>query len=513
MGTLIVNPGWPTLLKGGIAAAGALVLFLSWLAHRKGCLDRWRPLRDGLLLALGLTAGLCWWNLGGFREAGYVHVWDTFHYYMGGKYFRELGYERLYLCSALADAEDGFLDAGARRRIRDLASNTLVPAVSALTDPERCRSHFSPERWSAFKQDVAWFRARVSPRIWAAAQGDHGYNGSPAWGVLGTLLASTGPASTPQILALTLVDPALLLAMWAAVAWAFGWRVMCVALIYWGTNFAAGFSWQGGAYLRQDWLVATIVGLCLLRRGWTAAGGAALATATLLRVFPGLALAGVLLQAIAGRIRAAAPPPRGERRFVSGVLVAVAVLLPVSVVVAGSASAWAAFVSNSAKLAGTPLTNHMGLKTVVAFDPATRASVSAPLNLELDPFAVWKDARRRTFAERRWGWIGLVAAFAVLLAVAARGRPVWVAAVLGVGLIPVATELTCYYYSVLLAYGLLWREEDLIGAGLAALAAVTCMIPAVTSWDDVRYTAMSAAVLIFVVAATAFHAVRTPRVY
>jgi hypothetical protein len=24
--------------------------------------------------------------------------------------------------------------------------------------------------------------------------------------------------------------------MWVGVAWAFGWRVMCVALIYWGTN-------------------------------------------------------------------------------------------------------------------------------------------------------------------------------------------------------------------------------------------------------------------------------------
>lgn len=511
MGTLIVNPGWPTLLKGGVAAAGALVLLLSWLAHRRGRLDRWRPLRDGLLLALGLTAGLCWWNLGGFREAGYIHVWDTFHYYMGGKYFRELGYERLYLCSALADAEDGFLDAGARRRIRDLSSNTLVPAVTALAEPDRCRRHFTPERWIAFKHDLAWFRARVSPRLWAAAQGDHGYNASPAWGVLGTLLASTGPASTPQILVLTLVDPALLIAMWAAVAWAFGWRAMCVAMIYWGTNFAAGFSWHGGAYLRQDWLVATIVGLCLLRRGWTAAGGAALATATLLRVFPGLVFAGVLLQAIAGRIRAVAPPPEGERRFAAGVVLAAIVLLPVSTVVADGVAAWPGFVSNSAKHAGTPLTNHMGLKTVVAFDPSTRASVSAPLSLEVDPFAVWKEARLRTFAERRWLYAGLVAAFALLLALAVRGRPMWVAAVLGVGLIPVVAELTCYYYSVLLAYGLLWSDEDWTGAALAVLSAVTCVIPAVTSWDDVRYTAMSAAVLTFVVGATTFYAAR--RVY
>jgi hypothetical protein len=124
---------------------------------------------------------------------------------------------------------------------------------------------------------------------------------------------------------------------------------------------------------------------------------------------------------------------------------------------------------------------------------------------------VWKDARRATFAERRWIWGGLVAAFAVLLAFALRGEPAWMAAVLGVGLIPVATELTCYYYSILLAYGLLWSEEDWTGAALAALSTVTSLIPTVTSWDDVRYTAMSAAVILFVFAVTAARAVRISR--
>jgi len=32
---------------------------------------------------------------------GFVHGWDTFHYYVGAKYFKEMHYERLYECVAL----------------------------------------------------------------------------------------------------------------------------------------------------------------------------------------------------------------------------------------------------------------------------------------------------------------------------------------------------------------------------------------------------------------------------
>jgi len=44
--------------------------------------------------------------------------------------------------------------------------------------------------------------------------------------------------------------------------------------------------------------------------------------------------------------------------------------------------------------------------------------------------------------------------------------------------------------SLLLAYALLWREDDLAGAGLAALSALTGVISTLTAWNDVCYTAM-----------------------
>lgn len=49
---------------------------------------------------------------------------------------------------------------------------------------------------------------------------------------------------------------------------------------------------------------------------------------------------------------------------------------------------------------------------------------------------------------------------------------------------------SCYFDSLLLAYALLWREDDLAGAGLAALSALTGVISTLTAWNDVCYTAM-----------------------
>jgi hypothetical protein len=107
------------------------------------------------------------------------------------------------------------------------------------------------------------------------------------------------------------------------------------------------------------------------------------------------------------------------------------------------------------------------------------------------------------FEERVYLFAGLVLGFLILLARAVKNEEDWVAAVLAVGLVPVATELTCYYYSVLLAFGFLWTRRESIGVGLCALAALTCLIATLFDWNDEQYTAMSVATLAFVAFATA----------
>ena len=60
----------------------------------------------------------------------------------------------------------------------------------------------------------------------------------------------------------------------------------CVAALYWGTNYPAQYGWTGGSFLRQGWLVASVLALCALRRGRAATAGALLALAIGLRIFP-----------------------------------------------------------------------------------------------------------------------------------------------------------------------------------------------------------------------------------
>jgi len=59
-----------------------------------------------------VLAFLTFFNFGFWHFPNFVHGWDTFHYYIGSKYFKELHYERLYECVATADSEEP----GLRRR-------------------------------------------------------------------------------------------------------------------------------------------------------------------------------------------------------------------------------------------------------------------------------------------------------------------------------------------------------------------------------------------------------------
>jgi hypothetical protein len=263
----------------------------------------------------------------------------------------------------------------------------------------------------------------------------------------------------------------LLAATGLAIAWAFGWRTLCVGAIYWGTNYPAQFGWVGGAYLRQLELAALLIGICCLRRGRPAPAGVLLAVASLVRVYPVVAFAGVALRCAWEAVEARSLRlSRAHRRFALAALATVALVVPLSGVAAGGLGAWPTFFENSRVLLATPLRNHAGLRTLLAYDPATTARVLQDPSLD-DPYTRWKEARRETFEARRPVFVASVAAFVVLLAAAVRRAEDWSASVLSIGLVPVALELTCYYWAVLTAYALLWERSRWLGAALCALSA------------------------------------------
>ncbi|HEX4404008.1 MAG TPA: hypothetical protein VH560_04220, partial [Polyangia bacterium] len=239
-----------------IAFAGlALIGWGLWLA-KKGFPERFRKTRAGMLIAIGALSFCAYWNFFAFHFSGYFHVWDTFHYYVGSKYFKEMSYDRLYECVAVADWEDPSLRRRVElRKIMNLDTNMMTSTDDILKHPDKCKSHFTPARWDSFKHDVAYFRALHGVKRWEEAQTDHGYNATPVWNILGSALANLGPASDSLIRnGLILIDPLFILGLCAMTWWAFGWRVLCVALAVFATDFPCRFYWTGGAFLRWDWL-------------------------------------------------------------------------------------------------------------------------------------------------------------------------------------------------------------------------------------------------------------------
>lgn len=501
----LAAPEWPTkdeLLagaKGLIALAAALLLAWGVVLRRRGAPLRHARLRDRALAALGLVSAAAFFNFGLFHYGTFVHTWDTFHYVVGAKYFPELGYTGLYEATLAAERASGLLPPGSSVPVRDLGTNALVTASA-----DAALAAWQPRlgaRWEDFVADVLWFRSRTTPEAFRRTLLDHGYNATPAWGILGGALArAAGPVTDRSVQLLALLDPLLLLGGWLLLWRAFGWRAACVALVFWGTNYPGRFYWTGGSFLRMDWLAAAMAGVALLRLGRPRLAGAALALSTLLRLFPGALLLGLGLAAawrLARERRLAAV--REELLVAQGALLTAFVVLPLSLLAAGGftsvrGSAWSEFAANSRKHLATPLTNNVGSGTLLTWRPSTRAEALLRPG-ELEPMAAWKDVRRAAFESARPARILLAAAFLGALAFAFQRRPAWAAAAAGAGLVFALFDLTGYYASVLLLLGLLAAEREEAGVVTSLLAAATAAAPLLLRWEDDRSALVSALLL------------------
>jgi hypothetical protein len=552
-------------------AAFAVITWGYWLALRSRGRD-FQLLRDRLLVVLGISAGAGYVNFGHLHFDAYIHTWDTYHYYMGAKYFPEVGYEWLYDCAVVADSEDFTGERLQKMREQRIVTNLRTNVMekvgeNILLHPDDCRKHFSPERWQSFKRDVAFFRSRVNDIRWQEIHHDHGYNATPVWTLLGYLVANSSPATLNQITAVDLLDPLYLVLMAAMLWWAFGPRVFALGLIMLGCNWASRFFyWTGGAMLRHDWLFYTVAVICLFKKGRPFLAGVALAYAALLRLFPGLMLLGPLLAGFeyarrklgwrspsdfvpAPVLRGDAlfvvskwgtrqlwgkPLPVGEHpkwgdakepdlddppregldaklpgwldpafaRFLAGGAITTVLLVGASLQFLGGVETWQKFAANTQKHASTPLTNHMGLRTVMSYRPWTTGANLRDSKL-LDNWSKWKETRVEVFKATRpvFALTCLLMLLLLYAAVRGSGASLWLSASLGAGMIAVGAELTNYYYVFFVALAAAHAAKREVGMWLTALVAVSIFIMltpflGMSGWQDEQSVAMSVISLI-----------------
>ncbi len=500
-----------------IAAAGAVFYEHHRAGQHRPVAERWKRFVG---VTLGIAGIVVYFNGFKFGYPKYYHRWDQYHYYMGAKYFREMGYDGLYKCSVIAEDDLGTVsndDEGQGvkgtfdlkkevrspdKKIRNLGGdNLLIPVTDILAHPEECKSHFAPERWEQYKADVRFFRIASDKGYWEDMQKDHGFNPPPVWTILGRGFAELHGATTGYLQLLASLDLVYLAGMFVALAWAFGWRVFAVAAVFWGCQSSAPFYWTGGAFLRQDWLFFLVLAACLSRKRWFKLAGAALVYAGLLRVFPGLAVIGWLVVAGAALARRKTLAKHQWQMLLGGCLAA-AVLIPVSLGVSGKDS-YQQFFEHTLKVHDrTPLTNHMGLRVLVAHNVGTgpasgRMKYTKDARLA-DPFEVWKTMRNDRYDRYRlvaYGVVGLSLLYFAL--VTRRIKSMWIALCLGQIFIILLSQLTCYYYSFMILAAPLTRVKKGLEAPLFGLAALSQLVWITFTFNDDKYTALTLLSLLF----------------
>ncbi len=428
-----------------VAAAAALLLYLRHLRVAWACKPRIYYAALALTALVGVSSYLNFFSFHGDRT--FLHLHDVAHYYLGSKYFAELGYTDLYTAMLRAEAElydDHFKAIEAR----DLKTNELVHIRTLLVSSDPVKAAFTPERWEAFRTDTAFFREAAGP-LYGNILRDHGFNPTPLWALIGGTLANLVPAGSHSgILALSLLDPLLLVATFAAVAWAFGGATAVLALVLFSVLFGATFGWIGGAFLRYLWFAAAVGGVCAVERRRPAAAGALFALATLLRLFPVALIAAFAFRWIAPLFRRDRPPAMETRLLGSFALTAV-LLTGATALAPGGLGGWQAFGANIEMHHATVAPNLVGVAVAAAYR-GDRGEVTRKEFVEI---------QRERQTVHRLVVLTVFAAAVILVAGLSVGTDAVGAAALGIWLLLTGLNLAAYYYTVLVLLVLAHRKS------------------------------------------------------
>lgn len=187
--------------------------------------------------------------------------WGVYHYHIGSKYFKEVGYFDLYECSAQASSQYHLY----RRNLRTYGFTNALPECN--------QSAFTAERWREF-QLFHWHDIRFHNGMMR----DKGLNATPSWIFIGERLANL-----PVSFLVWLDVLALGFAFWFA-ARHVGWRQVTWAVLFL-TTFVGTLGRLWGHFGQWWWLALLIIGWTLMHNRKNA-GGLLVGLSASLAIFP-----------------------------------------------------------------------------------------------------------------------------------------------------------------------------------------------------------------------------------
>lgn len=222
---------------------------------------------------------------------GRLQVWNVFHYYLGAKYFNELGYNDLYAC-ALHVGGPGWVDPDG---IRDLYKYSYEVQHNLNGCPV---TNFTGQRLHEFATDIAWLHEwqgdKPMDKLWPAIFRDKGLNTTPVWLIVASPLANLAPVGGLRFWLLLYSDFFLIVAGLIVAARRFGAERTALAAVFLVT-------WPGtypqllGHWFQYPWLLFVLIGVATYRNR-PFESGFALTVATALRIFPGALFLAPLIQ-------------------------------------------------------------------------------------------------------------------------------------------------------------------------------------------------------------------------
>ncbi|MSR63286.1 MAG: hypothetical protein EXS08_12660 [Planctomycetes bacterium] len=445
--TLWFDERMRSALQLALPAALLVLALLVPVLERRGT-QAWKRAHTAALALLALL-GFGLYTAQNWQNQRYFNPYEFFHYYVGAKYAPELGYTRLYDAALLVDRETGF-----EHQMRDLANLSAhhggpeYKRLSAVYAEEAAiRAPFTPERWTAFRADVVFFRDQLAPSMWEQLLHDKGYNATPLWTLVGGALAERVPIqSASGRFALVSLDVLLLLASFALVGWAFGLRAMLFAAALYLTHYCTSHAHFRAAFMRTDWLFALSASMCCLHQGKNLRGGALLAWSVLLRVFPFAFALGPVCVLGWSVLRRADERRRAALRCAAGFAFTGVLLGGASLAWAGGLEAWREFGAKIVEHDQRPASDTIGFKKLFTWSIGFRQDQGQEL--------------RANFEERQALWWACQALFVAGLAWLVRRRSLTEALGLAFALVWCLTSPAYYYYAFLVV-PLLYCAADL----------------------------------------------------
>jgi hypothetical protein len=220
-----------------------------------------------------------------FDKTTYEKSYDVaavFYYYLGAKYFPEVGYFNLHTCALEADDEAGGYWYGIDE-VRDMETYRIVPRSSLSPCP---RTNFTAQRWSDFSRDVEYFALLARPTYFASALADKGFNPPPSWVVLARPLAQAVPISNRLVAGIVCNLDVIAVLIGVLIIWRSHGGIASLLTAALAIFYFGNFGRIGGNFLQYAWFPSLVAAVILWRQNRPRCSGAMLGLATALQIFP-----------------------------------------------------------------------------------------------------------------------------------------------------------------------------------------------------------------------------------